>query len=60
MGKRRDEDDGIAYNEYHSSMEEIAVEFGVSRSMASQMCSRAFDKFRKELIKRMIEKDDLF
>lgn len=52
-------DNRFEYGDFGATMEEIAIEFGVTNSAASQMCAQAYIKFRKELIRRMIEKDDL-
>lgn len=57
--KKSDEDDVFPQAAFGCTMEEIAKEFGVTRSAASQMCAAAYKAFRKELFKRLIEKDDI-
>lgn len=57
--KKTDDEDAFPQIAFGCTMEEIAQEFGVSRSAASQMCASAYKAFRRELFKRLIEKDDL-
>lgn len=44
---------------YACTLDEIAAEFGVSRQRAADMCRNAYRSFRRELFKRLIEKNDI-
>jgi hypothetical protein len=51
--------DNYLSDNFACTIDEIAKEFGVSRPAASQMCAAAYKAFRRELFKRLIEKEDL-
>jgi transcriptional regulator with XRE-family HTH domain len=51
--------DFVSDRAYNLTMQEIADELGVSRQMATNICNSAFKSFRRELFKRLIEREDL-